>query len=246
MSPRRRRLAPGARRALGWAEMMATVRSAYDWARETPCAVLLAVQLASVVVYPFTEGDGAGRAVVSVIGLIVLGLAVLTVRQTPALNLVSVGIGLPAVALTVWELADPGSGAVALASGFTHAAFYFYTAYALIRYMFADRWVTTDEMFATGACFTVAVWGFAYLYAGLQVIWPTALLASGVPQHQPLTWMQLLFLSFTTMTNTGLSDLTPGTAHGRSFLMLEELAGVYYVALVVARLLGMTLAKFRR
>ncbi|HET7304895.1 MAG TPA: ion channel [Segeticoccus sp.] len=223
-----------------------TLRDAYRWARETPCAVLLAVQLASVLVYPFTEETGAGRTIVSVIGLIALGFAVLAVRQTPAMNIISMVIGLPAVVLTVWETVDPDHQAIILASGFTHAAFYFYTAYALIRYMFADQWVTRDEMFATGTCFTVVAWGFAYLYTGVQVIWPLAFLSPGVAPETPLTWMQLLFLSFTTLTNTGLSDLAPGSPHGRSFLMLEMLSGLYYVALVVARLLGMTLAKFRR
>ena len=41
---------------------------------------------------------------------------------------------------------------------------YFYTGYALLRYMFADHVVTTDELYATGATFTVVAWGFAYVY----------------------------------------------------------------------------------
>ncbi|HET8598878.1 MAG TPA: ion channel [Segeticoccus sp.] len=236
----------GAVRPLRLPAVKRRLRDAFRWARRTPSAVLLVVQLASVLVYPFTEETGAGRTVVSIIGLIALGLAVLAVRQTPALNIISVVIGLPAVVLTIWQTIEPDSGLINLLSGFTHAAFYFYTAYALIRYMFADNWVTRDEMFATGTCFTVAAWGFAYLYGGVQVIWPTAFVAAGDDPTAPLSWMQLLFLSFTTMTNTGLSDLAPGSPHGRSFLMLEELAGLYYVALVVARLLGLTLAKFRR
>ena len=47
------------------------------------------------------------------------------------------------------------------------------------------------------------------------------------------------------MTGTGLSDIAPAGNHARSFIILEELAGMNYVALVVARLLGLTLAKFR-
>ena len=34
-------------------------------------------------------------------------------------------------------------------------ALYFYTGYGLLRYMFADNWVTRDELYATGAAFTV-------------------------------------------------------------------------------------------
>jgi hypothetical protein len=225
---------------------MTRVRDAWETVKDHPSAVLLAVQLGSVIIYPFTDATSAGRTVVSVIGILVLGLAVLAVRRTPAMNIVSVVIGIPAVALTVFEAVDPGVSAVELMSGFTHAIFYFYTAWALLRYMFADNWVTRDELFATGACFTVVAWGFAYLYSAIQVIWPNAFLGAAPDPNTPLSWMELLFLSFTTMTNTGLSDIVPGTAHARSFIMLEQLAGLNYVALVVARLLGLTLARFRR
>jgi hypothetical protein len=54
------------------------------------------------------------------------------------------------------------------------------------------------------------------------------------------TWFELLFLSFTTLTSVGLSDVMPVLAHARSLVMIEQVAGVLYVALVVARLVGLT------
>jgi hypothetical protein len=51
--------------------------------------------------------------------------------------------------------------------------------------------------------------------------------------------MELLFLSFTTLTSTGLSDVVPIEPNARSIVMLEQLAGVAYVALVVSRLVGL-------
>jgi hypothetical protein len=63
-----------------------------------------------------------------------------------------------------------------------------------------------------------------------------------------LTWFQLLFLSTTTLTGTGLSDITPvaDANPARSVIMLQMLTGMNYIALVIARLLGLTLIKFRR
>jgi hypothetical protein len=52
-----------------------------------------------------------------------------------------------------------------------------------------------------------------------------------------------LFLSFTTLTSTGLSDIVPVTDHARSVVMIEQLAGVAYVALFVSRLVGLTLGR---
>ena len=51
--------------------------------------------------------------------------------------------------------------------------------------------------------------------------------------------MELLFLSFTVLTSTGLSDVTPVKAFARSLVMIEQLAGLAYVAMVVSRLVGL-------
>lgn len=52
-----------------------------------------------------------------------------------------------------------------------------------------------------------------------------------------------LLLSFTNLSSTGLSDVAPIAAHARSVVMLEQLAGLAYVALIVSRLVGLTLAR---
>jgi hypothetical protein len=52
--------------------------------------------------------------------------------------------------------------------------------------------------------------------------------------------MELLFLSFTTLTSTGLSDVVPVKDVGRALVMIEQLAGLTYVAMLVSRLVGLT------
>src|SRR6187455_3007684 len=105
---------------------------------QTPSAVLLAVQLSGVLLYPFMDDSPIGRAALSSFGLVVLFLAVRTVRATPALTWVAVGLGVPIVILTILEVVDPANDQIVLWSSILHAAFYFYTALALLRYMFLD------------------------------------------------------------------------------------------------------------
>jgi hypothetical protein len=54
-------------------------------------------------------------------------------------------------------------------SAILHAAFCFYAAYSLLRYMLSDHDVSTDELYATGATFSLA-WGFAYLFVFVQAL----------------------------------------------------------------------------
>ena len=218
--------------------------SLFDRARRHPSAVLLGAQLLGVVLYPFMGESPTGRAMVSLFGLIVLVLAVWTTRSTPALTWVSLLLGLPVAILTVAEALDPAGQSVLLISSVLHGSFYFYTTYGLLRYMFADRRVTRDELWATGATFTVVAWAFAYFYVAIQIIWPGSFIAAVEPDA-PRTWVELLFLSFSNLTSTGLSDVAPVLPQARGLVMIEQMAGLLYVALVVSRIVGLTLTRER-
>lgn len=219
---------------------------AWDALRENPSAVLLVVQVSAVVIYPFTSTGGASRTLVSVLGLLVLVLAVAAVRRTPATTWIAWALGVPVFVLTIAEAVAPDNGTIELVSAIAHAAFYFFTGVSLLRYMFADIWVSRDELFATAACFTVLAWAWAYTHDVVQLIWPGSYIAVG--HDGALSWNELLFLSFTTLTNTGLSDISVGDGanQARAVLMLQMMVGIFYIALVVARLLGLTMIKFRR
>lgn len=205
-----------------------------------PSAVLLVAQLVVVLAYPGLQGSTVGRAVLGVVQMLVVLIAVWAVRRTPVLAWVAGLLGIPAMLLTVAEAISPETGWVVLASAAFHVPFYFFVSYAMIRYLFHDDEVTRDEIFATGAAFTVVAWGFAYLYAAAQVLWPGSFIGWTSPQGtEALPWFELLYLSFTTLTSVGLSDIYPVVAQARSLVMIEQVAGVFYVALVVARMVGL-------
>ena len=169
--------------------------------------------------------------------------AVMAVRRTPALSWVGVLLGGPAMVFAVLEAVEPTTDWIVLVSAVFHVPFYFFVSYAMIRYLFHDDRVTRDELFATGAAFTVVAWAFAYVYAAVQVLWPGSFV--NYDGGGELPWFELLYLSFTTLTSVGLSDVIPVQDHARSLVMVEQLAGVLYVALVIARLVGLT-ARGRR
>jgi hypothetical protein len=206
-------------------------------ARREPSAVLLMAQLIGLLLYPFMEGDDVRRSIFSVFGILVLGLVLLAVRKSSALTWVAVVLGVPATILLVIQAVTTSDDLQPWSSAL-EAPLYFYAAYALIRYMLEDHEITRDELFAVGATFTLVAWGFAYTYTVCQAIEPHSFTAAVDPQADR-TWMELLFLSFTTLTSTGLSDVVPVKAFARSLVMVEQLAGVGYVAMVVSRLVGL-------
>jgi hypothetical protein len=206
-------------------------------ARREPSAVLLAAQLAGVLLYPFMEDSDAGRALFSVFGIGILGLVVLAVRSSPAKTWLGVVLGVPATVLLLIQ-AVSGSDTLLPYSSALEAVLYLYAAGALIAYMLADHEITRDELFAVGATFTLVAWAFAYSYTVCQAIAPGSFIAAIDPSGDR-SWMELLFLSFTTLSSTGLSDVVPVKAFARALVMIEQLAGLAYVAMVVSRLVGL-------
>jgi hypothetical protein len=206
-------------------------------ARREPSAILLAAQLGAVLLYPFMEGSDVGRALFSVFGIAILGLVLLAVRASPAHTWVGLVLGLPATVLLLVQAVTGDDALLPYSSAF-EAVLYFYAGGALIAYMLADHVITRDELFAVGATFTLVAWAFAYTYTVCQAVDPGSFTAAVNPGDDR-TWMELLFLSFTTLSSTGLSDVVPIRPFARSLVMIEQLAGLAYVAMVVSRLVGL-------
>lgn len=206
-------------------------------ARREPSALLLFAQLAGVLLYPFMETSSVGRALFSVFGIAVLGLVVLAVQRTQALTWVGVLLGIPATILLLIQ-AVTGDDTLLPYSSALEAVLYLYAAGALIAYMLADHVITRDELFAVGATFTLVAWAFAYAYTVCQAIEPGSFTAAVDPEGQR-SWMELLFMSFTTLSSTGLGDVIPVKPFARAMVMIQQLAGLAYVAMVVSRLVGL-------
>jgi hypothetical protein len=211
--------------------------------RRHPSALLLAAQLFSLLLYPAIDDSAHGRWIFGGIGLVVLPLAVWVVSRSSWVNLVAWLLAVPAIALTTaGALLD--EAALLPAGALLESALYFYAAGSLISYMLQDYEVGADELFAAGATFTLLAWGFAYAFFVCQVWYPHSF-SGAVEPERPRSWMELLYLSFTNLSATGLSDIVPVASPARVLVMLEQFAGVGYIATVVSHLIGLRLQQRR-
>lgn len=221
----------------------AAPRSRLARAVEHPSALLLAAQLLSLLLYPLVDRTDSGRVLLGAVSLVVLPLAVWVVRRSAATNWIAWALVLPAIVLSGLSIAFDRHEFVVWAA-MLEAALYFYTAGSLIAYMLHDHRVTTDELFASGATFTLLAWGFAYAYYVCQAWYPDSFTGAMEPER-PREWIELLFLSFSTLSGVGNGDIVPLGAQARVLVMLEQASGVGYIALVVSRLIGLTIMRER-
>ena len=210
-------------------------------AKRHPSAFLLAAQLLSLLVYPLIDNSPGGRVLFGAVALVVVPLAVWVVRRSPTTNVIAWLLALPAMLLTVVAVLFNQQQLLPF-SALLESGLYFYAAYSLISYMLQDHIVTTDELFAAGATFTLLGWAFAYAYYVCQA-WQPGSFIGAVEPERPRQWVELLFLSFTNLSATGLGDVLPLSSAARVLAILEQCAGVGYVTIVVSRLIGLSIAR---
>ena len=120
--------------------------------------------------------------------------------------------------------------------GFT-AVFYAFILADLLHYVLQRDEMTSDRIAVRGRGRIHAgrrLW--ANLHGVTQYFYPGAYTFGGTPQALSMT--DLIYFSFTALTTAGFGDIVPALIQSRFLTILEMVAGVMYVAILIARLTG--------
>ncbi|GAA5001907.1 ion channel [Acinetobacter puyangensis] len=205
-----------------------------------PSAWLLLVQLLILLLAPFTNHSVANSAVSWTLSAIALLLVAKIMRTTTVYTTVTVISIAPALCLSIAVALGFDSKWMVISANLFEAFAYMYAAYGLSRYMFHDRYLTRDELFAAASVFTLMVWSFAFLYSACQA-WDYH--SFNLVQDTARSWLGLLYLSFSVQSGTGLSDIYPQADLARVIVSLQMFCGVMYLTLIVSRLIALQYIK---
>ena len=114
-----------------------------------------------------------------------------------------------------------------------------YTAAIIVHHLFTEDKITGDMiMGAICAYFLMGlVWSFAY--STLEFFQPGSFqMPQGTVNQATFT-----YYSYVTLTTLGYGEITPISAPARSFALLEAMLGQLYLAVLIARLVGIHIAQ---
>ncbi len=217
------------------------MKSTLSFFKRFPFAILLCVQLLSVLSYGFMTDSKTSHLIFNSLGLIVPILAVWTVYRSPATNWIGfalVTISISTSLLTIFA----GQAQLLIWSHAFESLLYFYAAISLVMYMFSDDIVTLDELYAAAATFTLLVWGFALAYSVCQQLYPQSIIGNST-LNAIRSWPELLFLSFSIQSGTGLSDILPVGLQARAIASIQMFSGAMYITIIVSHLVGLAASK---
>ena len=112
-------------------------------------------------------------------------------------------------------------------------------AVGILQYIFRNRTLTVDGIFATVTVYLLIAMFFSMLYL-LLIEWNPAsfnLQVEGMPPQQLQS--NLLYFSLITLATVGYGDILPVSVTARTLAVIEATVGQFYVAVIVAVFVGM-------
>jgi hypothetical protein len=212
---------------------------------------LVLVFLAGPVIAAFAPAGNhiVVRATVSAFFVVMLMAAVYAVSRqrwtlVVALILVIPGAILQGVVL-FW---DPA--AILIIHHFFLIAYLAFVVVVLIRFLFAGDRVTANTIYASLCVFLLFGITWSVGYCLIELLVPGSFAAAwaepGISDFMRLgrgTDSAPLYFSLVTLTTLGYGDITPVSALARMCAALEAVTGQLYIAVLVARLVGMHIAQ---
>ena len=207
--------------------------------RRLPNLLLLLALLAQVLAWPWLEGISGGRLMLVGFDWVILVLALRAARATGPEAQLGWLLLAPAVLLHAAEVVSGGSG-LYVATQLAQASFHGFVVSCLLRYVLRDDVMTLDELWALASLYVLLAFVFAYVYAVIEHLAPGAFFINPTNNPDGVTgWWELLYFSFTCLTSVGFGEITPVHDVARSVVMVQQVTGVLYLAIVISRLIGM-------
>ena len=203
-----------------------------------PCTYLLLSLLALILVYPYLGGGIASRIILGLLYSLVLLIGACTVDRGRPASLLGFGLALAGVALQwAWLVTlSPDIGRLLL---LVYAAFLILTIVEVLRYILKKGPITADKLHGALAGYIMLALFWAFIYAMIESFTPGSFNVGRFEVAGPGAFFHLIYFSFTTLTTTGYGDITPLSVQARSLVIIEELTGVFFVAVLIARLAGL-------
>lgn len=200
------------------------------------CAYLFFAQVLLFILLPFLSASEEGRIWANLFNLVIMLTAVTAMGRSWLSVATALLLALPALALVVTGIASGEHLYLVVSWGFSSGV-YVLALVSLMRYIFSVEEMTTDKLYGAASVYLLLGVLWAYLYAMLDQVYPGSFAIAGAPGREP-NMADLIYFSFTTFTTTGFGDILPVERHSQMLVLLEEVTGVLYVAILIARLAG--------
>jgi hypothetical protein len=205
-------------------------------------SVLLIALLVYVGLHPLALGGTAARVTGAAIVAVILVSGTMAASRSHLLRLIGLVFGIVTFGSQILWLTTGDRQIEALMMG-TFSIFCFYTGGVILRHVLSFGPLYADRVHAALSVYILLAFAWAGAYAMLEILSPGAFsiphVAGAAPDEGGPLLADMMHLSIATLTSTGFGDITPVAPFARSLSQLEQLTGVFYIAVLISRLIGL-------
>jgi len=144
-----------------------------------------------------------------------------------------------AVQLLRWLTSDTTPGALSIFGAVLWCALAAMAAYHAVGYSLSSVKVKAEQLYAALSAYLLLGICGGVIFATLSAQSPGSMLVGGQAAQNGLGTGDAIYFSFVTLATLGYGDITPASRVMRGLAVLEAIVGQLYLALLVARLVGL-------
>lgn len=207
-------------------------------------AYLLGSLLLLILLHPLLADYAWAPMLLDIFLSLVMIASVYAVSKAAATRMLFFLLMVPALG-TRWLLYLVPSDAVLLIGLAVSSAFIALVAVRILLYVMGQQTITTETILAALCVYLLFGLAWGLVYALVEQLAPGAF---QFPKTVPASGMlqQLLYFSLVTLTTVGYGDINPQSPFAQALANLEAILGQIYLAVLVARLVGIQVAQRMR
>jgi voltage-gated potassium channel len=121
---------------------------------------------------------------------------------------------------------------------FRKAVNFFFIAGVLFYYLMLKKTFTTSDILNAISIYLLVGISFGFLYCFLETLTPGSY-HYAVPENEILP-TSLFYFSYVSLATIGFGDISPVTIITRLLAVFEAMFGLFYIAIIIGRMVGMT------
>ena len=202
---------------------------------------------------PILSGGPLRITVMQVLFTAIMLASVYAVRGERRLFLIGIALVLPAI-IANWLTVGVEIPWLLVAARLLLALFLVLTTSVILYEIATETEVTADTIYGSACVYLLLGLIFAFLFSSFEMVFPGSFHmtlqdlpgAVGDIAYESAIFSELAYFSYVTLTTLGYGDITPLTQMVRWLSTSEAVLGQFYLAVLVARLIGMHLAGLQR
>ncbi|MHC4166479.1 MAG: potassium channel family protein [Planctomycetota bacterium] len=120
------------------------------------------------------------------------------------------------------------------------AIFFTFLVVLVLNYLIREKEITADIIAGAICGYLLIGLMWANFFSILEILQPGSF---DIPENASAESSYFTYYSYVTLTTVGFGDITPITDRARSLSVLEAIVGPIYLAILVARLVGMSISQ---